>query len=568
MALTTVKSIEKALTLVDSKKENLRKAFEQLQSHSSLLSSFNFTWPDLDSYFTSVQSELVTNLSTLRALESTQTRKPKPEKRTDSLHTEPVPARPELKSLCEKMDGLGLRNYVIERPKERTAVRVELADAFKHAPDAGSMVIDALEGFWDGKQARLKTGCVVLLEELMTAGVEIGAEVRERARAVAVEWKAKMAALSSGSGGGDGDEEGKEDEGGLERLGYLQLLASYKLLDDGGYDVNELIDYVVLIARYRQAVELCRVLGLESKVSDSSIEQKVTPRGSVLWGNPTPLVPIDSIRQEALHLGIEILFFQWNSDLDKKTEVHVIQRLIGKGKQLLALKFILEFEVTDEFPPVPLLKAYVMDSKKLAQKVRKSGKNSLQSLNEAATKEISALKSVIKYIEEHGLESEYSKDELVKRVEKLEKEKADRKRPATASVPKPKQQVNQPKQNGNKRMRAVDRASAFKRKQPSQPSSVNRAGLLPDHHAAPYLNSSAGPYGTAGPLVPSAQYVGPPADVYGLSGSQMIFHGNHNPSTSNPYPSETHAQPGYHHDRAMAYGAYDPSQYHPVYYPQ
>lgn len=37
---------------------------------------------------------------------------------------------------------------------------------------------------------------------------------------------------------------------------------------------------------------------------DSSIERKVTPRGSVLWGNPTPLVPTDSIREEALHLGI------------------------------------------------------------------------------------------------------------------------------------------------------------------------------------------------------------------------------------------------------------------------
>ncbi|KAI3456841.1 hypothetical protein Pfo_013504 [Paulownia fortunei] len=521
MAFMTVKSIEKALNNVDTKKDNLKKAFEELQSCSSLLSSFNFTWTDLDSYFTSVQSELLQKYSTLQALESSQTHKPKPEKRKDSFLSEPVPARPELKSLCENMNGLGLRKYVIERPKERTAIRVELADAFKHASDPGSMVLDALEGFWDGKLesgSRLRTACVVLLEELMRAGVVIGAEVRERAMTVAVEWKEKMAAVHSGNGG-DGDEEGKE-EGGLERLGYLQLLATYKLLNDGGYDVNVLIDYVVLSARYRQAVDLCRILGLESKISD------------------------------------------------------VIQRLISMGKQLLALKFIFEFELTDEFPPVPLLKAYVMDSKRIAQKVRKSGKSSRQSLNDAAMKEISALKSVIKCIEDHGLESQYPKDELVTHIETLEKEKADRKRPATVPVPKPQQQVRQPKQNGSKRMKAAAGPSAFKRKlpansvvPPSQPSSVKRAGLLPDH-AAPYLSSPAGAYGMAGSLVAAAPYVGSSADLYGLSGAPLGFSGNLNPSVSNPYTSDTHAQPGYY-DRAISYGGYDvPSQYHPVYYPQ
>lgn len=58
----------------------------------------------------------------------------------------------------------------------------------------------------------------------------------------------------------------------------------------------------------------------------------------------------------------------------------VVQRLISKDKQILAVKFIFEFELTDEFPPVPLLKAHVMDSKRSAQKIRRSGKNSRQSL--------------------------------------------------------------------------------------------------------------------------------------------------------------------------------------------
>ncbi|KAH6778577.1 hypothetical protein C2S51_009889 [Perilla frutescens var. frutescens] len=521
MALMTVKSIEQALSLVDEKKQRLKKAFEELEPRSSSLSSFNFTWTDLDSYFSGAQSDLRDKFSALQALESSQTRKPKPEKRKDPLLSEPVPTRPELKSLCAKMDALGLRRYVIERPKERAAIRVELADAFKHAPDAGSMVLDALVGFWDGKLgsgSRLRTACVVLLEELMRAEVEIGAEARDRAKAVAAEWKAKMAGLN----GGEGDEEGKEEDWGLERLGYLQLLASYKLLSDVGFefDANELVDYVVLSARYRQTVDLCRVLCLETKIPD------------------------------------------------------VVQRLVSKGKQLLALKFVFEFELTDEFPPVPLLNAYVMDSKKSSQKVQKSGKSSRQSLNDAAMKEISALKSVIKCVEDHGLEAQYPKDEMLMRIEKLEKEKADRKRPPVVPVLKSQQLQKQPKHNGSKRIKAAGAPSAFKRKlhgnpvvRPLHPSPVMRAGLLPDH-AAPYLGSPSGGYGMAGSLVAAAPYMGSTANLYGLSGASMGFSGNLNPSTSNTYTSETHAQPGYY-NRAIGYGGYDvSSQYPPVYYPQ
>lgn len=58
----------------------------------------------------------------------------------------------------------------------------------------------------------------------------------------------------------------------------------------------------------------------------------------------------------------------------------VIQRLIMNGKHIIALKFIFEFGLADQFPPVPLLKAHLTDTKKVAQNIRKSGKNSRQAL--------------------------------------------------------------------------------------------------------------------------------------------------------------------------------------------
>ncbi|XP_073303050.1 FRIGIDA-like protein 2 [Primulina huaijiensis] len=519
MALMNLKSIQTALDLVESKKENLRKAFEELQSHSSLLSSFTFTWNDVESYVESTRSDLLHKFSTLQAQESLKIRKPKHVKLYAS---DPLPARPELKSLCKNMDGLGLRKYVLDRPKERTAIRVELADALKHASDPGSMILDALDGFcaagsdsgFGSELGALKRACAVLLEEFLRVGFEIGAEAKERAAAIAAKWKGKMASVSDGNGG-DEDEEKKEEIGSLDKLIYLQLLAAYKLVNNGGYDANELINVVVMIARCRQAVELCQAIELQSRVSD------------------------------------------------------IVKKLIDKGKQLLALKFVFEFELIDEFSPVPLLKAYVNNSEKLSQKVLKSGKGSRQSLNEAATKEINALKAVIKCIEDHSLESQYPKSVLVKRIEKLEKEKGDRKRAAPAATPRPQQNLRRPPQNGNKRMRAAT-GRKFPAKPvvpPPQPSLVQKSGLLPDYTAR-YLSASAGAYGVAGPIAAPAAavpYAGSSASVYGLSGAAPL---GYNPTASGSYPTEPHVQPVYN-DGAVGYGGYSiPSQYQPVYYQQ
>lgn len=58
----------------------------------------------------------------------------------------------------------------------------------------------------------------------------------------------------------------------------------------------------------------------------------------------------------------------------------LIQKFISSGKHLSAIKFSYEFELTDKFQPVPLLKAYVKESKKAAKEIRKEGKNSRKSL--------------------------------------------------------------------------------------------------------------------------------------------------------------------------------------------
>nr|XP_027063774.1 truncated FRIGIDA-like protein 1 isoform X2 [Coffea arabica] len=515
---TTQKSISKELELVDGKKAKLKSAFEELQAHYSVT---NLNWEDLDSYFTSLQSHLLHKFSRLQSqkpdpkpLSQPQPQQPKQKETPAKDLSNPVPARAELKSFCENMDGLGLRNYILDRPRERAAIRVELADAWKYAPDPAKMVVDAVQGLIaddSGSGTSVDLGGlrrvgVVLLEELMRAKVEIRDGVKEKAKAIAAEWKGKLAAASSGSGSG-GDGGGEED--GLEKLCFLHMLAAFGLVENDGFDLNELVEYAAVIARYRQAVELCRALKFGDKISD------------------------------------------------------IIQKLIGEGKHLLAVKFIFQFEMTDRFPPVPLLKTYVLDSKKLAQKVRKDGKSSRQSLNEAAAKEISSLKSVIRIIEDHNLESQYSKDILLKLVEKLEKERTSKKRPA----PVPAVKAQQQKPNVGKQSRKIGAAgrSTFQKNVATNPTvptvqqpHMQMAGLLAD----PYLSTSAAAYGLAGSTPAVAPYGGTSAGIYGLPGTHI------DPSVAGLYPSETSTRPSYY-DRSVVYGGYGfPPQYHQAYYPQ
>lgn len=275
MATATLVSISAELEAIDEKKAKLRKALEDLQSHTSLLSPAssssspssslgNLKWDDIDSYLTPLRSNLQQKFALLKALKSDQPKAQpviKPKEKDNSAVPDPVPARRELKSLCGKMDGLGLRNYLFDHPKERTAIRVELADAWKHAPDPAKLVVDAMEEDSDpGRRSRRVA--VVLLEELMRAKVEVGDEVKEKAMAIAVDWKRKLAA--SAGRHGEGEDEGEEE--GLEKLCFLHLLAAFGLVESGAFDMNELVEYAVVIARYRQAVELCSAIGFGDKI--------------------------------------------------------------------------------------------------------------------------------------------------------------------------------------------------------------------------------------------------------------------------------------------------------------
>ena len=53
----------------------------------------------------------------------------------------------------------------------------------------------------------------------------------------------------------------------------------------------------------------------------------------------------------------------------------IVHKLVGRGKHVLAVKYVFEFNLVHKIPPVPILKAYVDDSKELARRLSQEGKS-------------------------------------------------------------------------------------------------------------------------------------------------------------------------------------------------
>lgn len=531
--ITTLKTIEAALKLIDTKKDNLKKAYDDLQSLSShlLSSSYSLSWADLDSHFSSVQDNLTGRFlllqSSLESLvpvapchsllgaseqESPASSNPRCLGRVDSevsrselkqsttLASNTVdPSRSDLMSLCERMDVKGLRKYMKQNASKWGEIRDRLSGAMSVAPDPGSFVLDAMEGFYSSKAnskgdkdtelCRLRRTCLDLLEALAKNKPTLSMEVKERAKMLALEWKRKVSL---------------NGESPLEALGFLHLLVAYNLENE--FDVGELVDYFVIVARFRQAVVLCRAIDLGEKTAD------------------------------------------------------LIQKLIDSGKQFLAVKFIFEFGLVDKFQPVPLLKAHLKESKRLTKKVCQDGKNSINQQNEARSREVKTLKSALVLIDEYKLGSEYPRMDLKKRIEMLEKQKAA----AASAVDEPSHQPKKQQQAGSKR----PRTSATTVQNSNNGSNPVIPPFKQSHLQPASMLLAAGPYGSVGSISPAILYAGPPAGPYGLARAGTGFPGNPRSALAHQYFPESHV-PSDHYDRAAAYGGYDlPLKYHPGYYPQ
>ncbi|KAM1095627.1 hypothetical protein EV2_010784 [Malus domestica] len=170
----------------------------------------------------------------------------------------------------------------------------------------------------------------------------------------------------------------------FELLGFLQFIATYGLLSMFN---KEILVFLGRISQQKQALEACQTLGLADKIPD------------------------------------------------------FIRNLIEKKQLIEAVRLICPFKLIDKFHPVPLLKEFVENAKRLCIQNSKRSK-SLDEKDKCINNQIADLRVVIQCIKGCNLEFEYPSKFIETRIAFLEKLKEDRRRPKT-SPPSKVEQHNQ-----------------------------------------------------------------------------------------------------------------------------
>lgn len=295
----------------------------------------------------------------------------------------------QLKEFCEKMDVEELHKYISDNRKNLASIREEIPIALMAANNPFSLVLESLKDFYSGellgsdgkKDAGLlgsRRTCLMLMEclsSLMMNSITLSEGQRLTDK---IKEKAKEVA-NYWKTKLEGLEIYSSSGNSLEAHAFLQLLATFDI--SSGFDENEICKLIPSVSRRRRTADLCRSLGF------------------------LPKMPV------------------------------VIEELINSGRHIDAVNLAFAFELTKKFHPVPLLKSFLKEARKVSQS--KAGSVS-PAQNEMNERELSALKLVIKCIEEHKLEEQYPADPLQKRILQLEKAKADKRRAADAGKPQPK----------------------------------------------------------------------------------------------------------------------------------
>ncbi|KAL0718966.1 hypothetical protein Bca4012_068289 [Brassica carinata] len=496
-------------------------SFEEFQKQTSLMTSCTLLWKELSDHFTALEENLMKKSEALKemigALDSqTQTSMESLKRREATIERsveivagkvgERARAALEslekardggddggggevedeegllsaLKSLCLKMDARGFWSFVTARKKELEGLRSQIPAALVDCVDPAMLVLEAISEVFpvdkrgSGEKMTNDFGwaCVVILESLAPVMVD---PVIGKARLLvtpSVKEKAKEIAETW--------------KASLEERGRVENVKTP--------DVHTFLQHVVTFGIVKS-----EDLGLYRKLVVGSAWRKQMPKLAVLVG-----------------LGDQM--------------PDMIEELISRGQQLDAVHFTYEVGLVDKFPPVPLLKSYLRDAKKTVVE------DSSRASHLVARKEQSALKAVLRCIEEYKLEEEFPPENLKKRLEQLEKTKTEKRKPA--AVP------------ANKRTRASYNG-------PMPPA---KAGRITNAYVSsfPFIRSPSHSPQYASP----AAYPSPPTTVYS--------------NRSPPYPYSPELIPASYQGSPIGYPAYNgycngpvpvPAPAPPVYHP-
>ncbi|KAL5782610.1 hypothetical protein ACOSP7_007639 [Xanthoceras sorbifolium] len=400
-------------------------SFDEFQRQTSLMTSCTLLWKELSDHFTSLEQNLLKKSAALKnkiqtldsqtkaSLDDLKKREvtidgsveiamEKLEDRTEaalnslSRQKEEEFNNPDgevddddallmiLKNFCLKMEAQGFWKFVATKKKEIDDMRSLVPVALAECVDPAKFVLEAISEVFPVDKRREKNNndlgwaCVLVLESLIPVVVDPVIGKSRLLVTPTVKEKAKAVAETWKAS--------LEERGGTENVKtpdvhtFLQHLVTFGIVKEE--DVGLYWKLVVGSAWRKQMPKLAVSLGLGDKMPD------------------------------------------------------MIKELISRGQQLDAVHFTYEVGLVDKFPPVPLLKSFLKDARKAVASILEDPNNAGRAAHLAARKEQSALRSVIKCIEEYKLEAAFPPENLKKRLEQLEKAKIEKKKPVAVPANK------------------------------------------------------------------------------------------------------------------------------------
>ncbi|KAK7343594.1 hypothetical protein VNO77_12453 [Canavalia gladiata] len=395
-------------------------SFDEFQRQTSLMTSCTLLWKELSDHFSSLEQDLLNKSEALKRKIRTLDHQTKEslhlldrretsldgslqiairnlDKHRDAalsalLHDDTPDGEVDngeglmlkLKSFCLRMDAFGFWAFLVGKKKELEELRAEMPVALAECVDPAKFVLEAISEVFPVDKRGEKGGndlgwaCVLVLESLVPVVVDpVIGKSRLLVTPSVKEQANEIAETWKAS---------LEERGGVENVKtpdvhtFLQHLVTFGIVKNEDLDLYRKL--VIASAWRKQMPKLALSLGLAHQMPD------------------------------------------------------MIEELISRGQQLDAVHFTYEVGLVDKFPPVPLLKSFLKDAKKVAASILEDPNNAGRAAYLAARKEQSALRAVIKCIEEYKLEAEFPPENLKKRLEQLEKVKTEKRKPVAVPANK------------------------------------------------------------------------------------------------------------------------------------
>lgn len=274
-----------------------------------------------------------------------------------------VEPQTQLKQLCEEMNVKGLLKFFSDNRKNLAPIREELPLALRSANEPAHFVLKALEGFYPQNLSKLnhnskefsnlqalRRTCLLLMESaapLLAMGEPgddhlLSSEIKQQAKAIADEWKLKLAELDLDT----------SNEPSLEAQAFLQLLATFSISSE--FDEDELCKLVIAMSRRRrQAPELCLAVGLTHKSKE--VVGALIAKGRLIdavhfsyFFQLTETFPLVPLLKQYMENTEETFTRSIAAGLEKEAanqELSVLKTVI---------RCIEEYSLQEEYPPLPL----------------------------------------------------------------------------------------------------------------------------------------------------------------------------------------------------------------------